>query len=299
MRPMVGRPADMFNQNCQTYAGFQSKLHSVKRMHPSGYRDGSDPAFLKDLKELPPLHPAEVENVLCEKERVAPPKVEPIFPPPTDPSCTIAAPMANKNLDQRLRKGSVSYHPLAGPSTLNLGTIPRMSTMATTPVTVTDSSYPYMDLRAKYDPNCYTGMQSTYDHFDLPGFTPDSNSFNAYARSSGYASWASLGKYDQIVPNRVAPSTVTALPIADGLSGYRNYSTSSTSLESSPNFATSAGVPFGNSFQNETFVQSMQSYSGALDPQQSAYGMNLSVYNYTSQPPLPPAPQPPNTTSYM
>ncbi len=302
MRTMGGKPADMFNPNCPTYAGFQSKLHAVKRMNPGDFRDNVESAFLKDLKELPPLHPSEVETVLGKKDRTLTPKVEPIFPPPPDPSCTIAARMpatnVSKSSSQRMRKGSVSFNPTGSSTTPSTSSFSQVSRSSALPAP--NETYPYMDFRAKYDPNCYSGMPSAYNQFSLTGFAPDYNAFNAYAGSSGYASWASLGKYDQPAPNRVAQSSTSLPSITESTAAYRTYpTTATTSLDGAQNFA--ASLPFAHSFQNDNFMQSMQSYTAPLDPQQATYGMNLSTYNYpqatlpSTQPPAPP----PNTTSYM
>ncbi|VDK34750.1 unnamed protein product [Taenia asiatica] len=300
MRPMTMRSQELFNPHYTSYTGFQSKLHTVKRMHPSEYCDSSDSTFLKDLKELPPLHPSEVETVLRKKDmstRNSSQKGEPIFPPPPDPSCTIPARAVatssgkpSPSSVQRIRKGLQSFNQVvpspdkyAIPTTScvpNFGQSMRSSGLASSlPV----ASCPYVDLHAKYDPDCYIGAPPSYDQFGLPGFSNDYTGFNPYNRSPGYAPWVPLGKYDHNMSNRVAQTSASISP--DSAPSYRSYP-NTAGPENPSGFATN--LPFNQSFQNEDFMQGMP-YPTSIDPQQSSYGINLSSYNYP----------PPNTTSYM
>ncbi|VDD77105.1 unnamed protein product [Mesocestoides corti] len=296
----------MFNANYSGYSGFHSKLNTVKRMNPSEFRDSSDSTFLKDLKELPPLHPSEVETVLRKKDaglRNVSQKVEPIFPPPPDPSCTVtprtSAPTLNKSCSSgthRLRKGAQLFNQAehanskySTPTTSGVTNFGPATRQGTLPVpSIHSEPYPYVDFQTKYDPSCYPSMSSGYDQFTLPRFPNDYGNFSPYARSPGYSAWASLGKYDQSVPNRISQNPITAS--MSGTSNYGSYLT--TTAPGNPGGFTT-NLPFNNSFQNENFIQNIQSYTSSVDSQQPAYGMNLSTYNYP-QPSVPP-----NTTSYL
>ncbi|KAH9287131.1 hypothetical protein ECG_00871 [Echinococcus granulosus] len=302
MRPMSVKPQELFNPHYPGYTGFQSKLHAVKRLHSSEYCDSSDTTFLKDLKELPPLHPSEVETVLRKKDmstRNHPQKGEPIFPPPPDPSCTISArgvaTSAGKTSTsnaQRIRKGSQSFNS-TGPSpdkyaipttscVPNCGRSMRSDGLLSS---LPAASYPHVDLRAKYDPDFYHNASSSYDQFGLAGFSNDYAGFNSYNRIPSYASWVSLGKYDHNMSDRIAQSSASISP-PDIAPSYRNYP-ATVGPENPSGFTTN--LPFNQPFQNEDFMHGMPSYPPSIDPQQSAYEMNFSSYNYP----------PPNTTSYL
>lgn len=302
MRPISGKPQEIFNPNYPEYSEFHSKFNASKRMHPAEYCDNSDSNLLKDLKELPPLHPSQIDTVLRKKDissRNPSQKGEPIFPPPPDPSCSISArppvTSASKSTSnmQRARKGSQSFNQ-AGPSS-NKYTMPSTSCMnnfsqSMRPLGVSSSlvpdSYPYSDLRAKYDPGFYQTASSCYDQLVLPGFS-NYEGFSTYAHSSGHGAWPSLGKYDQNMSGRLAQSS-TSLSPPDNTASYRASYPVTTGPENPPGFATN--LPFNQPFQQDNFMQSMQSYPPSIDPQQPSYGMSLpSAYAYP----------PPNTTSYM
>lgn len=273
--------------------------HCVKRIHTREYCGSSDSTFLQDLKELPPLHPSEVETVLRKKETASqsfPRKGEPIFPPPPDPSCTVSARSvvtsckSSTSNFQQIRKVSQSFNHIgsslekysvpAASSVANFSQIMRPSGIAPT---LPPDSYPYLDLRSKCEPEFYQGA-SNYDPFSLPGFSNEYSSFNSYGRFTGYPSWSTLGKHEQSIPNRPAQGP-SSIPSSDSSSFYRAFSTTSC-LDNSPGFTTN--LPFNQSFQNEN-MHGLHTYSSSVEAQQSGYGINLPTYNYP----------PPNTTSYM
>ncbi|KAM3175616.1 hypothetical protein ACTXT7_008165 [Hymenolepis weldensis] len=297
MRPLTGKQQELFNPSYSDYADFHNKLNPLKRMHPSEYCENSDSNLLKDLKDLPALHPSQVSTVLRKKgmgSGNASQKGEPIFPPPPDPSCSLSArPVVSSGTKsttsnaQRIRKGSQSFNQ-AGPSVPSTSCMnsytqnmrPGMST------SLAADSYPYADLRTKYDPDFYQSQSTCYDQLALPGFS-NYYGFNYYAHSSGHGNWPSLGKYEQSMSGRLTQPSSTSLSPPDITAGYRANYPVTTGPENPPGFTTN--LPFNQSFQSDNFMQSMQSYP-PLDSQQPTYGMNLPSYSY---------PPPPNTTSYM
>nr|CDS32118.1 expressed conserved protein [Hymenolepis microstoma] len=298
MRPLTGKPQEIFHPNYPDYADFHNKLNPLKRMHPSDYCDHSDSNLLKDLKELPTLHPSQVDSVLRKKGMCsgnASQKGEPIFPPPPDPSCSLSArpvvspaTKSTTSSAQRIRKCSLPFNQ-DGPSVPPTSCVnnytqnmrPAISTSFAT------DSYPYADLRTKYDPDFYPSQSTCYDQLALPGFS-NYYGFNSYGHSPSHGTWSALGKYEQSMSARITQPTSASLSPPDITASYRANYAVSTAPETSPGFTTN--LPFNQSFHNDNFMQNMQSYPPSLESQQPTYGMNLPSYSY---------PPPPNTTSYM